>query len=205
MDAILSGEATAGERINESLVARRLGVSQTPVREALGGLAELGFLTSRPRRGFFVRALSRREAEDIYSLLADLEALALTRSAAPTSADLERLGEINRELAGASDDPLRAIELDTAFHEKLHARCPNRLLRDLLGRHRRLAFRYEVAYMRGTGRISVSSRQHERILAALARGELAAAGEAVRENWLAGIEPLADWLDWTAEGQTDAP
>jgi DNA-binding GntR family transcriptional regulator len=198
MDAILSGELAAGQRINETEIAQRLGLSQTPVREALGGLEERGFLVSKPRRGFFVRPLSGREGAEIYALLGDLEAMALDQSGPPGRQASLELTRINHELASATD-PLRAIELDSAFHRTLHARCPNRLLLDLLERLRRMAFRYEVAYLRGAGRAATASRQHEEILLALAENDLPSACRALRGNWHAGIEPLVAWLGDTPE------
>jgi DNA-binding GntR family transcriptional regulator len=198
MDAIFSGELAAGQRINETEIAQKLGLSQTPVREALGALEERGFLVSRPRRGYFVRKLSRREGTELYRLLGDLEALALGPSEPPAPEELQNLRQINRELASATE-PVRAIELDSAFHRALHARCPNSLLLDLLESLRRMAFRYEAAYLREAGRTTTASRQHEEILQALAADDLPLACRAVRQNWHAGVEPLESWLEATQE------
>ena len=103
-EAILSGRLPPGDRVNETTLAEQLGVSQTPVREALLGLEGRGFLSSRPGRGFFVREFSARDVRDIYPVLATLEVLALESCEPPDRAALVELDRLNgslRRLAGA--------------------------------------------------------------------------------------------------------
>ena len=100
-ERIVHGGLTPGMRVRDSAIAADLGVSRTPVREALVRLAEDGFLDADAGRGFRVRALALDEVLDTYPILWTLEGLGL-RSSAPLTADqLARLDEINATLAGA--------------------------------------------------------------------------------------------------------
>src|SRR5262245_3500271 len=76
-DAILSGKFRPGERLNESELSRRLGVSRTPIREALHQLEEQGIVINNPRRGMFVVALNTKDVQEICKVRLILEAEAL--------------------------------------------------------------------------------------------------------------------------------
>lgn len=116
---ILEGELKPGDKLNEVEIARRLGVSRGPVREAVRKLQEAGLLDSQPFRGSFVRTLSQREVADIYALRSLLESTAVTEAIRlATSADL---AEIERalqetETAALANAKGRMIEADVAFH-----------------------------------------------------------------------------------------
>jgi DNA-binding GntR family transcriptional regulator len=84
---ILSGELRAGERLNEVAIARRLGVSRGPIREALRTLKEAGLLRFEKMRGMAVRDITPEEASDIYQLRACLEALICERATTRMSAE----------------------------------------------------------------------------------------------------------------------
>jgi len=188
---VMEGGLPAGSRLNETDLGRRLGVSQTPVREALNNLASEEILDYRPRRGWFVRGLSWREASELYSLLGEMEAFAL-RLARPDAETLAQARRVNRTLAGART-PLEVVELDAAFHERLLSLCPNATLLALLRRLRHRICRYEVAYMTDAGRVSKSGRQHRLILDLLARGATQEAARALRENWTGDLGSIAEW------------
>ena len=193
-EAILSGELSPGDRVNETAVAEQLGVSQTPVREALLGLEERGFLSSRPRKGFFVRGFSERDVRDIYPVLASLEALALGSAGLPVEPSLADLRKINTAFRQAEDQPEQALDLDASFHVRLHAGCSNRYLLDIMERSRESAYRYELAYMREGGRVLGSADQHDSIIDALASGDLDLACEHLKANWLVGLDLIGGWL-----------
>src|SRR5258707_14922723 len=74
---IISGELPSGGWVDEKLVIKRLGVSRTPFREALGTLAKGGVIEIKPYRGFFVGSFSRDETTDLYELYNQLECLAV--------------------------------------------------------------------------------------------------------------------------------
>src|SRR5688500_5816074 len=129
---IYRGELPPGSRLRDVAVAARLGVSRTPVREALLRLAHAGVLDAEAGRGFRVRRLDRTELREVGAILAELEPLAL-RLAGEFPADrLELLGEIARQLEQTRGDIGAAVELDESWHRVLLEGCPNGRLRDLI-------------------------------------------------------------------------
>jgi DNA-binding GntR family transcriptional regulator len=190
---IVDGRLPAGERINEVHLARELGVSRTPLREALSRLASEGALTSVPRFGFFVRPLTLEELEQIYDIRPILDPEALRMSGLPDAKTLERLEKINRRLATARD-PETVIELDDEFHLALLDRCPNRVLIEMIRNVILRTRRYELALMRETSSVRRATRDHARILAALRRRDLPAACAALKRNMQWGRAPIVSWL-----------
>jgi len=192
-EAILSGDLAPAEPVPIAAAAQRLGVSPTPVREALIELEAEGFLEASPNRGFFVRPLDPEEVRDLYPLIWTLEQLAL-REALPDAAALDTLGAVNRLLTEPGLSPQEAVDLDTRWHAALLAGSTNTILAGTLDRLKARARRYELAYMRGTGRVERSADEHQRIETALRRGDLAAALRSLEANWEAGPRVLLPWL-----------
>ena len=124
---IVSGELPAGDRINEVHLARDLGISRTPLREALNRLATEGALTSVPRIGYFVLPLTLEEFQQLYTIRPLLDPEALRLAGIPSPERLKRLEEINRQITAATDADT-VIELDDQWHLELVAACPNRIL-----------------------------------------------------------------------------
>ncbi len=121
-DLILGGELAAGARLAETELADRLGVSRTPVREALGRLAAEGLVELVPNRGARVATWSRRELQGVFELRAlvepQLTELAVPRATAADADDLDDLA--HRMTATAADQDLDAlVPLNRAFHDRL--------------------------------------------------------------------------------------
>src|ERR1700756_323703 len=100
---ILDGRLPAGERLNEVHLAASLGVSRTPLREALGRLAAEEALESSPRIGYSVRPLTAEESRQIYPIRAILDPEALRLSGVPPPRRMARLAALNRKILEASD------------------------------------------------------------------------------------------------------
>ncbi|MGH7572448.1 MAG: GntR family transcriptional regulator [Gemmatimonadota bacterium] len=190
---IVDGRLPAGERINEVHLARQLGVSRTPLREALNRLAAEGALTSVPRLGYFVRQLTLAEFEQVYDIRPILDPEALRLTGLPPPERIERLEKLNRELEAALE-PETAIAIDDAWHLELLAGCPNRVLVELIQNIIQRTRRYELALMRETRNVLRATEDHERILDALRDGELPVACEALRHNMQSGRAPIVEWL-----------
>ena len=190
---IVDGRLPAGERINEVHVARQLGVSRTPLREALSRLSAEGALTTVPRLGFFVRPLTLEEFEQIYDIRPLLDPEALRLAGLPDAATIERLEKLNRRLATVRD-PEAAIAVDDEWHLALLERCPNRVLIELIHNMFLRTRRYELALMRATSNTRHATEGHDRILAALRKRDLAAACAALRRNMQTGRAPIVSWL-----------
>jgi DNA-binding GntR family transcriptional regulator len=122
LQAILSGQYAPGSRIVETRVARELGVSQAPVREALRDLEALGVVESTAFQGARVRQPERAELAEAYGVRAELESLG-ARLAVPllTDSDLEELqGFIDEmQLAAATGNALAEARVDASFHARV--------------------------------------------------------------------------------------
>lgn len=134
VEAILGGELKPGDRIVESSLARRLGVSQAPVREAIRDLVLLGFLETEPYKGTSVRSFSPEELWEVYTVRAALESLAARLAATRLNeADVETLRTILDQMvdAGRKQDLDGMTRLDNDFHETILKIAGNRLLYQL--------------------------------------------------------------------------
>jgi DNA-binding GntR family transcriptional regulator len=190
---IVDGRLPAGDRINEVHLSRQLGVSRTPLREALARLAQEGALRHVARIGYFVRPLTREEFEQIYAIRPLLDPEALRLAGLPSSERLERLREINDTINRESDAD-RIIDLDDEWHLELVAGCPNRVLLDLIQQFIQRTRRYEIALMRERKNVLVAIADHNAILAALQGNDLEAACAALRTNLQTGRTPIIEWL-----------
>jgi|SRR5882672_359273 len=136
-DMITRGDVPAGFHLQEIPLAERMGVSRTPVREALGMLAKEGLLEPGPRRGFKVRTFTVQEIVDAYEMRATLEGMACRRvaEAGLEPDDIRRL----RDLLDIGDQLVEGgrfttaefgiwSEMNCAFHALFVARCGNALL-----------------------------------------------------------------------------
>jgi DNA-binding GntR family transcriptional regulator len=202
-ERIVQGKLLPGSRLPDVQLAGELGVSRTPVREALLGLVREGLVESDPNRGFFVAGLSRAEVLEIYPIVWALECLALTSSGPPSPAQIQSLRQINTEMAAAPDDPLRRQELDVRWHQTLVAPCGNQRLIDLLADLKQLVRRYESVYMHDPSLAHVSIRDHTEILEALANKRTKLAGRLLERHWRAGMEAILRRLDESGQEKGD--
>lgn len=192
---ILRDELKPGARLSDSTLAGELGVSRTPVREALVRLEGEGFLEADPGRGFFVKPLAAGEVRDVYPVLWTLETMALRACPVPSAALLAELERINADMRADAALPERRIELDTRWHRTLLERCGNRYLLETLASTKAVIRRYEYAYMLDAGLIPVSTRTHEQIAAAAAEGRTDDAAAGLEENWRFGMGAVLEWLE----------
>ena len=116
--AIVSGRLAPNQRINQDAVARELGVSKTPVREALRWLERDGLVRLEPNRGAFVAEFTDRDLFEIYELRELLEPhAAAIACAVATRADVAELRDLRDRIAAVwSEDPMEAFELNREFH-----------------------------------------------------------------------------------------
>jgi DNA-binding GntR family transcriptional regulator len=190
---IVDGRLPAGERINEVRLSQELGVSRTPLREALHRLAHEGGLKSIPRIGYFVRGLTLDEFEQIYPIRQLLDPEALRLAGVPSRERMDRLREINDKMQRERDvDTI--IGLDDDFHLELVAGCPNTVLINLIKQFIQRTRRYEIALMREQANVSVACATHKSIIARLRRRDLEAACAALRKNLQTGYKPILSWL-----------
>jgi DNA-binding GntR family transcriptional regulator len=190
LQRIVSGELEPGSRINESQISLELGLSRTPLREALMTLEREGFVRSEVNRGFIVAEPSSHEAREIYPILWTLEGLALRETGLLAGTILPELERINQEFAEPNLEPMQVIKLDTAFHNTLISRCPNSRLLELVRSHRQLLQRYEHVQLGDASLIPHSVAQHAIIIQSLRFHDLNTAVAALEQNWRFGFELL---------------
>ena len=191
---IVDGILPAGERINEVHLARELGISRTPLREALARLTSEGALDTIPHIGHFVRPLTLEEVDQLYAIRPILDPEALRLAGLPSREKIERLRELNDTITRLTD-PEQIIDADDEWHIELIADCPNKILIDLVKQFIRRTHRYEIALMRERKNVLAATTNHRSIIAALKRRDLHAACAALRVNLESGKLPIVAWLE----------
>lgn len=129
--AIMSGELKEGQRIIETQLARHLGVSQSPVREALRELEHMGVVSSEPHRGVTVKSLTTEDLQEMYRVRAVLEELAAEEAA--RRMDDEGVRQLREYFDGMVEaaragDVARFVSLDVSFHRHIVEASGNRFL-----------------------------------------------------------------------------
>jgi DNA-binding GntR family transcriptional regulator len=195
VELIHRGELPPGTRVKDTSVASQLGVSRTPVREALLRLAREGILDADMGRGFSVCRLDPKEMRETGAILGALEGLALQSCGDISAERLARLSEIDRELAGTRSDVDRSVALDEEWHRTLLEGCPNHRLRDIISTLWQVPRRYMRAYLRDARRVTLSTQHHARIIEALRRKDYQTAAQRFSHHWERGIEELGSWLE----------
>jgi len=185
-----------GARLVEAQLCAELGVSRTPVREALFVLEREGFVKSDPARGFTVRHLNSQEVRELYPIIWTLETLALKLTEERLKTSLPALKSANKQFLSNRNNPEKSVYLDTRFHEALTSECRNKHLLEQLQNLRALVMRYEFAYMNESSWREESAQQHAQIIDAIENSKLQSAIALLEANWRTGMERIANWLDW---------
>jgi DNA-binding GntR family transcriptional regulator len=184
LEAILSGKIASGSELNEVALAQELGVSRTPVHEAIRRLAADGLVRYTVSRKAQVASLSSKEVVEIYQVRTVLETAAARLAALHIEPqELKKLRAASDSLAGPQSDrwPQRAINFDLDFHEVIAAASRNERLRMEVGRYRMLV----RAFCRITGDVKNlrdAFDEHLRILEALENHDPTAAGSAMASH-----------------------
>jgi DNA-binding GntR family transcriptional regulator len=198
-ERIVKGDILPGNRLQDVQLAGELGVSRTPIREALLRLEREGLVESDPNRGFFVAQLSRKEVLETYPIVWALECLALETAEPPTSPQIQALRQINEEMA-ATADPLHRQELDSRWHQTLLESCPNERLKGFLAALKQIVRRYECVYMSDPDRVRRSVRDHAEILDSLVKRRRPLASRLLEGNWRAGMDSVLAQLNKPDQG-----
>jgi DNA-binding GntR family transcriptional regulator len=206
LEAILDGRYPPGSRIVETRVARELGTSQAPVREALRDLEALGLVEITPFRGARVRRPSRDELLEAYVVRAELEAMA-ARLALPafTAVDLDTMSGFVDAMLRAADagDTVEEASADAAFHGYLVERTGNGTLMRVWSQLEPYSRTYINMALPGGDRRQMAAL-HAPVLDALRSGDSALAEAAIRQHFATARASLADrWPD--TAGLSPAP
>ena len=188
---IMEGVLRPGEKLLDKDLAEHMGVSRTPVREALRRLEDKGLVESAANRWTRVSEIRREEPDMIYPIIWSLEELAVTTAVGKlTDEDFEQMAAANADFADAlaRDDSVATSGADAAFHDVYIGRSENPLLieilRDLKIRYRRMEVNYFGGYSYGVESVA----EHDRIIEALKAGDGPGAIDAIRANWVRSLE-----------------
>ncbi|MDO4633831.1 MAG: GntR family transcriptional regulator [Eubacteriales bacterium] len=181
--AILKGDLKPGERLMEIALAQKLGVSRTPVREAIRKLELEGLAIMIPRRGAIVADITIEDLEDVLEVREALEVLAIEKACELMSEeDLQKLkeaAEVFRQAAGKGE-LMALVETDIDFHELIYRAADNKRLEQTLRNLREQMYRYRMEYLKDKSTYAALVAEHEEIINAIAQRDKAAAREAIR-------------------------
>ncbi|HTX96968.1 MAG TPA: GntR family transcriptional regulator [Mycobacterium sp.] len=192
---IFEGSYGAGEYVRLEQVAAELGISVTPVREALLTLRAEGLLVQQPRRGFMVVPVTGRDLADVSGVQAfiggELAARAATRI---TDEQLSELKAIQAELKDAytGDDHEGAVRLNHEFHRAINVAADSPKLAQMMSQITRYA--PESVFSTVAAWPAQSNKDHRRVLAALAQRDPERARTTMSDHFMAGVAPLIDHL-----------
>ncbi len=198
LDSIIRGDLAPGEQIKDSDLAAGLGLSRTPVREAISRLVDVGLAESKPGVYTRITVPDRRSVLATLKVLRALDDIAV-RDGVPamTSEHIERLRQANREFAEAvrGTEAMRALAADDGFHAIIVEAAENpvvaRLLEQLHPQIHRILFRKFSTLLGGRDTID----HHEQLIALCAAGDADAAAALSAEHWSRLGELIEDLFD----------
>jgi DNA-binding GntR family transcriptional regulator len=192
---IFEGSYAAGSYVRLEQLAAELGISVTPVREALLELRAEGLLTQRPHRGFVVLPVTDRDIADVSNVQAHIGGELAARAAANiTDEQIAELKDLQSQLEDAyeKNDHERAVRLNHEFHRAINVAADSPKLSQLMGQITRFA--PESVFPAVSGWPARSMKDHRRVLAALEHRDGERARTAMSEHFIAGVEPMVEHL-----------
>ena len=184
-DAVRRGILQPGERLMEIQLAEDLGVSRTPVREAIRKLEMEGYVIMMPRRGTYVADLSIRDINEVFEIRTSLESLASGLAAERINEDeLEKLQRLLVEIGAyiKSGDMDSIVRTDTEFHDLLYQASRNSRLVGIISNLREQLTRFRTTSMSFPGRLKATLEEHRKIVEAIAQGDEKAARKAAEHH-----------------------
>ena len=183
--AILKGELAPGERLMEIQLAEKLGVSRTPIREAIRKLELEGLVLMIPRKGAEVAKISEKSLRDVLEVRRSLEELAIELACHRMSEDDMRELEVVQgrfREAIAKGEAMAIAETDEHYHDVIYQGTGNDKLVQMLNNLREQMYRYRLEYIKDEDKRQVLLVEHEHILTALKSRNIAEAKDAAREH-----------------------
>ncbi|QJU52799.1 GntR family transcriptional regulator [Herbiconiux sp. KACC 21604] len=185
-DALVDGTFAPGEQLKDGELATWLGVSRTPVREALLRLAASGLVVAQPGRSTVVSLIDDRKVRDARDVVASMHQLAVRQtveSQSLDSDDLDRMRSANRDFAAAIEagDVNAALDADEAFHAVPVTVLGNEALASVLSQFSPVVRRVERLRFSSSGAASVAA--HDRLIELCAAGNVEAAATVAYDTW----------------------
>lgn len=183
--AILRGELKPGTRLMEIQLANKLGVSRTPIREAIRKLELEGLVLMTPRKGAEVAEITEKNMLDVLEVRKALEELA-TKLACDriTAGQLEELKMAEQVFEKALDtaDITKIAEADVLFHDVIFAATDNPRLVNLLNNLREQMYRYRIEYLKNPKYYSKLMNEHKQLIEAIENGKKDSACETIEKH-----------------------
>ena len=203
-EAILRGELKPGERLMEIQLATKLGVSRTPIREAIRKLELEGLVLMIPRKGAEVAQITEKSLRDVLEVRRALENLAVQlaclRMSPQTLADLKAAARAFEEILGG-EDVTAVAEADVAFHDVIYMATDNQRLISLLNNLREQMYRYRVEYLKKKECHKQLLWEHQEIIRAIEAGEIDVATKITEQHIDNQVEAVSDALRHLEENQ----
>lgn len=183
--AILRGELKPGERLMEIALSNRLGVSRTPVREAIRMLEKEGLVLMMPRKGAQVAQITEKDLREVLEVRVGLEELAVRFACERiTEEELRELNQATKEFREAlrGNDLQLMAEADVRFHDVIYRATHNQRLIQIINNIREQMYRYRIEYLKDQEGSDALVKEHEAISEAIRRKDVTEAIELIREH-----------------------
>ncbi len=184
-DAILRGELVPGERLMEIQLAEQLGVSRTPIREAIRKLELEGLVLMIPRKGAEVARISEKNLRDVLEVRRSLEELASELACQRiTDEQIEELEAAQQRFIEAVDngDATQIAETDEAYHDVIYNATNNDRLVQILNNLREQMYRYRLEYIKDESKRQILVVEHDQILKSIKNRHVEEARRSMREH-----------------------
>ncbi|WP_309487191.1 GntR family transcriptional regulator [Bacillus sp. ISL-4] len=185
-DWIVQGILTPGEQLRDKELAEQLGVSRTPIREALLRLEDEGFVETKPSRSTIVSPIQFEGVLNIYSIVWTLEKLAMEQAFDfIEEKHLIEMEAINHEVKKAIDEgnQIVAVQKDDDFHSIYINLSTNDELKRILTGLKQKLIRIELFYFNQVSDVHLSVDEHDQIIQALKNGNLTMVLKVIEKNW----------------------
>ncbi|MDE3046625.1 MAG: GntR family transcriptional regulator [Verrucomicrobiota bacterium] len=189
-DWILEGKLAPGAQLKDKELAQQLGVSRTPIREALLKLEDEGFVITKPNRSTQVSPIEIKDAYPLYSIVWTLEKLALNQAYESITNDhIEKMAQANERFLKKmkNKDRLGALEADHEFHSIYIEISHNKELEKIITDIKQKLKRLDLYYFDKVKNALLSYEEHQQIIESLRKKDLSAALKAVEHNWKASF------------------
>jgi len=201
-DSILAGQFLPGEVYNEMALAKELGISRTPVREALLELSSQGLITYLPRKGVMVKHYTRHDVEEIFELRKAIELAALEKVVkASPPLDLSKLDKsiYDQRQAWKKNDSDTYIHSDRVFHLAFCDMIGNRRFFNILENIRDLIHLMAIQALDREGRWEEVINEHEEVIQAVREGKVTQAKKAMIGHLERSMEAVLEQIDPDAD------
>lgn len=182
-EAILKGELEPGERLMEIALAQKLGVSRTPIREAIRKLELEGLVVMAPRKGAEVAEITLKDLRDVLEVRKNLEELAVELACKKaTEEDIEDMRRAHEEfIKTLSQKDLTVIaEADVKFHDVIYKTTDNKRLIQILNNLREQMYRYRLEYIKDEKKRMILTDEHLQIIGAIEGKDVNAAKDYIQ-------------------------